>query len=261
MAEPTKVPDWLVERLVAGDLDAEAATAVRARLANGGELVRLDEIAESNRALLAQHPTAEAVAAITRRLEQVRAKETASESTLRRFWPGLAVALPALAVALIFVFAPKGEQEHVPSVPVAERETVTSKGLSPTLVLYKQVRDGAEVLGTSDRVRAGDVLQVAYISAGRPYGVIASIDALGVVTLHLPEAPGHAARLRSEGATPVPHAFELDGSPGFERFVFATSTRQFATDELVDALARGRLEQLPADFEVTVRTVEKGVAP
>jgi hypothetical protein len=127
------------------------------------------------------------------------------------------------------------------------------------LVVYRQADNGVERLSGDSRARAGDVLQVAYVGAGRRYGVIASIDALGVVTLHLPETPGRAVRLE-RGETPVPHAFELDDSPGFERFAFAASDAPFATSTLVDALRSGRLESLPT-LEVTVVVVRKGSTP
>ena len=43
-------------------------------------------------------------------------------------------------------------------------------------------------------VRKGDTLQLGYVAAGKRFGVIASIDARGTVTLHLPETPGPGGR-------------------------------------------------------------------
>ena len=99
----------------------------------------------------------------------------------------------------------------------------------------------------------GDTLQIRYVAAGKRFGVIASIDARGTVTLHLPETPGPAAALQRDGERTLPHAFELDDSPGFERFIFVTSDAPFATAEVASRLKSGHA--LPAAltaFELTL---------
>jgi len=80
---------------------------------------------------------------------------------------------------------------------------------------------------------------VRYIAAGKRYGVVASCDARGAVTLHLPETPGQAVALAKDGERALAHAYELDSSPGFERFVFVTADVPFDTELVVRSLKRG----------------------
>src|SRR6187455_749140 len=63
-----KTPDWMIERLALGELDAETANAVRAQLAAEGRSPDevLAALGTSNREILAAHP-APAVAAEVRR--------------------------------------------------------------------------------------------------------------------------------------------------------------------------------------------------
>jgi hypothetical protein len=105
--------------------------------------------------------------------------------------------------------------------------------------LYRKIAAGVERLGAAARVRPGDIVQVRYIAAGRSYGVVASCDADGAVTLHLPEAPGQAVALVKDGERALAHAYEFDNSPGFERFVFVTAEVPFATDLVVRILKQG----------------------
>jgi anti-sigma-K factor RskA len=69
------VPDWLLERLALGELDAETAADVRRRLAAEGrtpdEIAAL--VAASNREILEQLPATPTAAAIKRRAERAAA--------------------------------------------------------------------------------------------------------------------------------------------------------------------------------------------
>ena len=78
-----------------------------------------------------------------------------------------------------------------------------------------------------------------YVAAGKRYGVVASCDARGAVTLHLPETPGQAVALAKDGERALAHAYELDDSPGFERFVFVTADVPFDTELVARNLKQG----------------------
>jgi hypothetical protein len=264
MPEPLEgVPEWLVERLVAHDLDAKRAEEVHARLAAKGELARLEQMEAANRASLAAHPSVVVVPEIERRLALRRVRDAERRRTRSRFaWPALAIAAPTLAAAATLLLLEFKSSDPVLAPPLApSQETVTSKGLAPHLVLYKKVGSRVDRLTPVSLVRPGDVLQVAYVSLGYRYGVIASVDARGAVSLHLPEEPGQAAELSKQGEVPVPHAFELDDSPGFERFVFAVSETPFTTSMLVGALSSGTLEHVPARLELAEVVVRKEPHP
>jgi hypothetical protein len=117
-------------------------------------------------------------------------------------------------------------------------ERITIKG-SPSLRLYRKTPAGPRRLASGDRVRGGDTLQAAYLGGGKRFGVIASIDAQGAVTLHLPERPGRAAPLAPGNEQALPHSFELDDTPGFERFLFVAGDEPFSTEDVARALSRG----------------------
>ena len=83
---------------------------------------------------------------------------------------------------------------------VGERAAARGGGPRP-LAIYRQGDAPLRPLPSHSAVRPGEVVQVAYVSAGRRFGVVASVDARGQVTLHLPEAPGQAAPLDGRAPT------------------------------------------------------------
>jgi len=247
-----RVPDWLLERLAAGELPAEPARALRERLVANGEQDRLDALTSSNAEILAAHPGEQVTAEVRRRAAVAGRRVPA---IWRPVWAVSFATVGAAAIALLFVRAPAGPPN--PDVPRGqpEQETITSKGLQPSLGLYRKTTAGVERLGPAARLHPGDVVQVRYIAAGKRYGVVASCDARGAVTLHLPETPGRAVTLAKDGERALAHAYELDNSPGFERFVFVTADAPFATDLVVRNLRQGTA--LPRDFASWSLTLEK----
>jgi hypothetical protein len=122
---------------------------------------------------------------------------------------------------------------------IRDSADVTQRGQQPHLVIFRKTPTGVERLTTQARVRAGDMLQLAYVAAGRKYGVIASSDGRATVAFHLPEHEEVAVRLSDQGQSALPHAFELDDTPGSERFVFISADEPFSTDVVADALQSG----------------------
>jgi anti-sigma factor RsiW len=241
MANQERVPDWLLERLKAGELSATRAEALRARLRADGEDHRLAKLTESDAEILAALSAAEVV----REVERRRAATTPRPMRRRRpLWALPAAAACAAGIALLVsVFHDPGDD-------------VRYKGDEhrPSLRIYRQTQAGPEQLRPNAEVRQGDNLQIRYLAAGKRFGVIASIDGRGTVTLHLPESPGQAAALGRDGERALPHAYQLDDSPRFERFVFITADAPFATDEVARSLRTGVPLSPPlASFEVTLR--------
>lgn len=249
--------DWFVERLAAGELDTKDAEAVRSRLAAEGSQ-RLSELAVSNAAILADYEPARVVAEIRRRLAEHRRASRAPHAWRAPAF-GLAVSCATLLAVLVSGrrdAAPMRDTPRAVARSAAAPEKVLLKGLRPRLALYRKTESGATRLDTGSVATGGDVLQVAYVAAGQRFGVVASVDALGTVTLHFPEHSGAAPQLVGQGETPLPHAFELDDSPGFERFVFITSDQPFRTDDVLDWLRRGG-PPLPSKFSTTEWLVKK----
>jgi hypothetical protein len=244
MAGQLKVPDWLLERLNAGDLPPKRAEALLARLRANGEEQRLFRLAESDAEILAALPASQVAREVERRAA------TATPLSRRRLRPAWALSTVAVFAASIAVFVAvlhegdedtriKGDEHH------------------PALHIYRKTKTGSEAIGPNAAVGKGDTLQIRYLAAGKPYGVIASIDGRGTVTLHLPESPGQAAALSREGERALAHAYELDDSPKFERFVFVTSDAPFDTEEVVRSLRSGTAVQSPLKFyEISLRKPE-----
>lgn len=223
----TRTPEWLVERLHQGDLPPAEAAAVRARLAEEGGLSRLDALARDDARFAEAHPVAPAAAEIRRR---------AAEPVRRRVRPGrmLVAMVPlAAAAAAVFVLGPLARRDG------GDDDGVRLKGGSPHLAVHRQ-RTGAEpeVLARGARARAGDLLQLTVVSAGRPYGVVVSVDGRGVVTRHGPGDGPRAAPLSARGAVPLAHAYRLDDAPEFERFFLVTGGSPFETGPVVEAIRR-----------------------
>jgi hypothetical protein len=229
---PARTPDWLVERLHAGDLPAAEAEAVRARLTAEGGLGRLEALRRDDEAFAAAHPPGPALGEIRRR---ARGDGGRPPRAARAWLPGALVAAAAAAFVAVVVL-PRGG-------PVGDGrpggEAVALKGAGPTLVVHRQRPGGEpERLAAGASARAGDVLQLAVQAAGARYGVVVSIDGRGRVTRHLPEGGEVSAALAGGGAAPLPHAYELDDAPGFERFFLVTGAAPFDVAPVVEAARR-----------------------
>ena len=234
-----KVPDWLLERLAAGELLPEKAAEVRERLQAQGEEHRLLALATSSAEILKALPPEKVLREIERRTQAGAVRRA------RPVWALSAVAACAAGLAVMLVVRDHGDETKQPPT-ATQPETITVKGLKPSLRIYRKTTSGSENLPAQSAVRRGDTLQIRYVAAGKKFGVIASIDARGQITFHLPETPGQAIALERDGERALPHAYELDDSPGFERFLFVTSDAPFATTEVVDALRNG--SALPASM-------------
>jgi hypothetical protein len=220
----TRTPDWLVERLHQGDLPPAEAAAVRARLAEEGGLSRLDALARDDAHFAKSHPAPPAVAEIRRRAAE---RAPARVAPRRLFLFAVPLAAAAAAVLALRLPAFRGEED------------IRFKGASPHLAIHRQGGGSdPEPLAAGARVRAGDVLQLSVVSAGRPYGVVVSVDGRGVVTRHGPGDGAVAARLPAQGAVPLDHAYRLDDAPAFERFFLVTGGSPFAIEPVLEALRR-----------------------
>ena len=243
-ATTDKVSDWLLERLAAGELPQAQAEKLRLRLQTQGEEHRLSALAAANAETLMALPPARIVPEIKRRAAISADRPTPA---VRRLWPKWAlsaVAACAAGLAVMLVVRDHGTVTQ-PGPGQTRPEIISVKGdVKPALRIYRKTQAGSELLRAHASVHRGDTLQIRYVAAGKRFGVIASIAARGQITFHLPEAPGQAAALERDGERALPHAYELDDSPGFERFLFVTSDSQFSTAEIAPALKNG--SALPA---------------
>lgn len=99
---------------------------------------------------------------------------------------------------------------------------------TPALVIYQKTPSGVIKLREEHTNLQNDVLQIAYVSAGKPYGMIFSIDGNGTVTRHLPTRKFEPVKLKTKGEHVLAQAYQLDDAPKIERFFFLCSDAPFS---------------------------------
>ena len=212
------------------------------------EQLLLDELPSARRVALEREFGAEAVQAVLQerraqdehlrtKLPMLRAHRHLLFTTPRStsLWMRInPLPLAALGAALLAVFFwpanPPGDGGAQHGV-----EETRIKGQDPSLLVFRKVGQQVQMLKDSQTVARGDVLQVAYVAAAARYGVVASVDGRGEVTIHFPAA-GESTAL-SQGKVLLDHAYELDDAPSFERFVFLTGAEPFDIDAVRTSLA------------------------
>jgi hypothetical protein len=266
MTSPHRTPDWLLERIALGELPPEELAAARARLAQEPEgEARLAALEAENKAILEKLTPAAVAREVERRADAARRVEAARREArpLSRFAPVLAL-VPVLAVVLLVVRP--GPSSSGSGVDMPGPEVTRTKGLQPQLLVHRQgAAAEPERLADGAAAAAGDVVQVSYVAAGHPYGVILSVDGRGTVTLHAPEEGSQSVALVPSGAHALPRAYALDDAPAFERFLFITSDTPFALEEVLAAAravaaspdARTAPLALPEGFTQVSFTLEK----
>jgi hypothetical protein len=237
----TSLPDWLVERVALDEVPPES----RARVARADPeqlAARVAALRAEDAAELAANPAAVAVAAIEARAAAGRRVAARSAGPSRPWQLGLAslAGVAALGAIVVLARAPSGERASARPAAVAQVDPLDEgtrvKG-EARLLGFRDTGERAERLQPGAVVRAGDRIQVRYYPGGASYGVIASIDGAGAVTLHQPSegAPPEATALAPRPTT-LPNAYALDDAPGFERFFFITADRPIDVPHILDVL-------------------------
>jgi hypothetical protein len=249
-----RLPDWMVERLRAGDLDPARAAETRARLEAEGGLDRLEALRQDDREFLEARPPGPALAAIRRSAE---GREPRPHRPRPALWLPIATAAVA-GMALLVVRPLTGSGPQI--------EDARLKGLAAHLEIHRQ-RPGMqpELLADGAIARVGDLVQLSYVSADAPYGAVVSVDGRGSLTLHWPEGGGPAAPLVGGHSVPLPHAYRLDDAPAFERFFLVTASAPFDSGVVVEAARRLAASDraasdplfLPAGLEQRALTLRK----
>ena len=228
-----RVPDWLLEQLLTGDLDTTTEADVRARLAReAGGTARLQALEEDNKAIFLAHPPE----VVTMEIE-LRAKQAEGDAALsRKRTPWLTwVPILTMAAAVAVVVLPQGSDLSTVEPALSTTDVTTVKGLEPQLGIHRKTGRKVEQLEAGSDVQAGDVLQVSYNAAGEPFGVIFSIDGSGVLTMHHPRETGRSPTLTTTGRVFLPRSYALDSAPNFERFFLVTSETPFDVEGVVAA--------------------------
>jgi hypothetical protein len=232
MSEKISHLDW--ERYVLGELPPDRAKALRDRLNEDPGLRReVEEIERSNRDDLERYPASRVVAKIRERFER-EASGAGKAEACRRLRPPvskrLALLIPALAAAAVLavLLLPGRKPGVLPRVADSIRDDTVVKGTAGVdlktthLLVFRKRGTTVEELADGSQSRAGDILQMAYVST-RKFGMILSIDGTGRISSQFPDTAGTSAPLDVNRKTLLPHSVELDNAPRFERIFFVTS--------------------------------------
>jgi len=221
-----RVPDLLLEQYRLGELSPDATARLERRLAEDADLrARLDALDRSDEAIRRQYPPEWLAGQIRLR---AGAAAPASRPPARASWRRWAVPAAVAATALVaMVLMPS------PVRPPDEIERI--KGSGAGLVLHRRTAEGSEPLSEGAVVGRGDLVRVGYQAAGRPYGLILSIDGRGAVTRHLPAEGRSAASLERGNPVLLDYAYELDDAPRWEAFYFVTSDEPFDVEPVLAA--------------------------
>ncbi len=231
-----EIRDWQIEWFVLGELPpAEQQAVARAIAEDPAVRARIEAIETSNRSTLAAHPPRVAAAVIR---ERIADRSPAAAAWGRRVAFAAAVSLAVTGVGL-------GVSRLWEGAVDAPAET-RLKGLQPHLGLFRQTPAGVEPLAEGALAREGDLVQLTYQAAGRPFGAILSIDGRGSITVHHPRAGRQAARLDPGQKVRLSSAYRLDDAPGWERFVLVTAEAPFDLAPVLEAAGHLAASAAPA---------------
>ena len=224
------IPDLILEQYVLGELAPAEMDALHRDIAQDADLAaRVEALRASNREILTAFPPEAFAGDVARRL-RTRTPPMRAPRNWRARWLVLSPALAVAAILLILIVRPL--YYGTPPTIVQTR----SKGLGTHLKIYRQVGPEAQLLTPAEAVSAGDLLQISYVAVREPYGMILSLDGRGSITLHFPNHVRESTRLEQEGETFIPHAYELDDAPLFERFFVVTGARPIPVTVVIAAV-------------------------
>ncbi|MBU8900612.1 ActD protein [Corallococcus sp. H22C18031201] len=232
-------PDWLLERIALNELPASHVAARTRLLAESDGPARLARLEEDSRRTLERFAPAQVAAEVERRR---RLQALAAEhATVAHPWFGsLTLGFPVAACLILLVLSASRDltpETRTLGVSPLEWETVRIKGAARLLVHRQGARE-PESLPNHSQAHRGDLLQLSYLSGGRRHGAVVSLDGRGAVTLHFPERLTGSTALKAGEAVSLPHAYELDDAPSFERFIFVTSDSPVDVAAVLEAARR-----------------------
>ncbi len=255
-------PDITLEQYLLGELPRSEMAALK-RLIERDERLRsrLEKLGRSNEEILERYP-----AELMSRQIQSKLGRRPTHAHLLRPWTMKALVGAAALVLLVFLLPHDFDSFR----PGETTSTERLKGQEPQMRLFRKTPGGSESLGDGARAVPGDIIRIAYLAAGRPYGLIVSVDGRGTVTLHVPHQGNRSVRLENDGEVLLDFALELDDAPRWERFFFVTGDTPFNAAPVLEAAKQvdidGAVDQaekldLPDDLDQFVISLEKGPKP
>ncbi|MBN1940324.1 MAG: hypothetical protein JW843_12120 [Candidatus Aminicenantes bacterium] len=260
------IPRWKLERYLLGELPGKEMAAVERRIAESPETAQaVEDLRRSNAEFRRRFPSEEYVPRIIRAgaREGERPAPVHSPRRFRRFLLPAAPLAAAAAGLLLFVMLRDAPENRIKGGGAVDSGQAR-------LEIYRKAEASAEILKAGETVRAGDLLQIAYLPAGKPFGLIASLDGRGAVTLHYPETASASTRLAAGPLVRLATSYELDDAPDFECFYFLTSDAEIDVRGLLKRISASagavpgrsaRRLDLPPGLDQFTVCLRKGLRP
>jgi hypothetical protein len=233
-----RIKTWELERYLLGELPPSRIKEITKLSQENPDIKKeIDHLKQTHAEILKQHPPEAMLPEILKRYEEKRRRsrirEKARSITMKRLLYA-APALVSVAILLFVVFFNNGTTTDFTRIKGEESLDFTKT----QIIIYRKNSSEIELLKNGDRAEAGDLLQLAYIPAGKTYGVIFSIDGSGTLTLHHPESKSDSSILKQEKKTLLSSSYELDNAPDFERFFFITATEEIEVQSIMKKAER-----------------------
>ena len=232
------VNSWELERYLLGELPSTRMEEINKLLEMDPELrEKLAALKRSNEEILKQYSPEVVEPQIMTQLQAGREDKGTQPVFLKR----LLYATPVLAAALVVLFIVFQNPGGHTTQDIQGLQGTRIKGIEtidvsePHILVHRKINNTVELMENGDNASAGDLLQIAYVSVGVPYGVILSIDGRGVVTLHYPESEDTEPILDQNKKTLLSTSYELDDAPDFERFFFITSKSKIDVQAILNS--------------------------
>jgi len=244
---------WELERYLLGELSPHRMEEINKLAQEDPEIQKqIEHLKQSNPEILKQHPPETMIPEILKQYEenrqQAKIKERTRPITLKR----LLYAGPVLATAFVLLFVLFFRNGTSPnSTRIKGEESIDFT--KTQIIIYRKKNSEIELLKNRNQARAGDLLQIAYVPAGKTHGVIFSIDGGGGVTLHFPEDKSQSTILQQEKKNLLPSSYELDNAPDFERFFFVTAMKEIDMEGIIkiaEAIAASPASAKTASLEL-----------
>lgn len=228
-----RIRTWELERFLLGELPPSRMAEITKLVHEDPDIKReADRLSQDNAEILRQHPSETMLPGILRKYEENRRQAQTGEKARFITSKRLIYSVPILASALILLFIVFMKDGVPPDYTRVKGEELFDF-MKTQVIIYKKSNSEIALLNNGDQVKAGDLLQLAYIPAGKTYGVIFSIDGNGVVTLHHPERKNDSSILKQEKKNLLSSAYELDNAPDFERFFFITAMEEIEVQSVI----------------------------
>lgn len=247
------INDYYLERYVLGELpDEETQKILHLASENPAVKAALEKIELSNQNILSLYPPSNVKGSLLSRYDNGdkqpfarRLLDTFSFPSKRIF--AISSACASILLLIFFFVLPRSNVKTGIDPYDFGQDFSLVKGISSIdltktqLLVFRKNKEEIEILDSGTQSNKGDLLQLAYISAKKPFGMILSIDGRGEITLHFPSEKDGSTELFMNKRSLLPHAIELDDAPDFERFFFITSKNKIKVKDvliLVEDLAK-----------------------